>query len=181
MIGLLERKDAAAESEISSLLYRELRDIARRYLRSQRPDHTLQPTALVHEAFLRIAEADAVDWRDNAHFMALAAKTMRHILVDHARQHNADKRGGDRQQITLSAAVAERGLDQLDLLALDEALTKMAALDPRQARIVELRFFGELTGDQIAALLGISRNTVVRELTVARAWLLKELDGGSST
>lgn len=167
--------EEAAVEELLPLVYDQLRRLAGRYLGS-RPDHTLQPTALVHEAFLKLTRADDLDLRGKAHFFALGARAMREILVDHARRHNALKRGGGWEKITLTGVLVDDRAEELDLEALDAALHKMADLDPRQARIVELRFFANMTNAEIGETLEISRATVTRELTAARAWLLQEMD-----
>ena len=177
----VSRGEAGAVEELTPLLYDELRSLARSYLARQRADHTLQPTALVHEAFLRLTDAESIDPLGRAHFFSLAAKTMRHVLVDHARRHNAEKRRGGWDRITLQGIFADDGTGEgatvgLELLDLDEALLRLAELDARQAEIVQLRFFGGLTGDEVGEVLGLSRATVVRELKMARAWLLRELD-----
>ena len=156
------------------MLYAELRAMADRLMRRERGDHTLQPTALVHEAFLRLVDAEQVGERGQLHFLDAAAVTMRRVLVDHARRVGAAKRGGDRRdRVTLSAV--EGGDPDVDLLALHVALEEFAELDERQAKIVELRFFGGMSGEQIAEHLGTSRSTVVRELTLARAWLRRRI------
>lgn len=172
----LGQGDLSAAEELTPLVYEDLRALARSYLGRQRVDHTLQPTALVHEAFLRLTNAEEIDGLGKAHFFCLAAKTMRAILVDHARGHNAGKRSGGWDRITLQGILADEASFSFELLDLHEAMTRMSEVDPRQAEIVELRFFGGLTGDEIAQLLDISRATVVRELTMARAWLLRAMD-----
>lgn len=157
--------------DLAPLVYEELRRLARHYMRSERPDHVLQATALVNEAYLRLAAMSRMRWRDRSHFFAMAATQMRRILVDHARRRAADKRGGG-VHITsigdLAAAVPDRGID---VTALDLALDQLARLDPQQARIVELRFFGGLTMDETAEALAISPATVGREWLSAKAWL----------
>ncbi len=164
-------------------VYTELRAVAAGYLRrtpSAAP--TIQATALVHEAWLQIAKHDETRWRSRTHFAALASKVMRDVLVDEARARKAAKRGGDRQRLTLSGLSPETDSPDVDVLALHEALERLAAEDPEQARIVELRFFGGMTGDEIAETVGVSRRTVVRELKMAQAWLLREMtrDGDPS-
>ena len=160
------------------VVYQELRRLAAAYLRRERPGATLQPTALVHEAYLRLAKDAPGRWQNRAHFCAIAAHSMRQILIDRARARHAAQRGGGRQRVTLdegTAAAAGRGID---LLALDEALERLSALDPAQARIVELRFFGGLTIEETATAMSISPATVKRHWTVASAWLARELAGG---
>lgn len=156
------------------LVYDELRRLAARYLRSERPDHTLQPTALVNEAYLRLAAQQAVQWQNRTHFMAIAANTMRHLLVDHARERGALKRGGDRRRVTLHSSIRIDDRD-MDILALDEALTKLEVFDPAGCRVVELRYFGGLTIEETAEVMRISSATVKRRWTVVKAWLYREL------
>jgi RNA polymerase sigma factor (TIGR02999 family) len=166
--------DKAALGELLPIVYRELRGLAASYIRRERPDHTLQPTALVHEAYLRLVDQSQVRSPTRAHFFAVAANLMRQILVNHAERHKAAKRGGG-NKVSLedgAAAVAPRGVD---VIALDQALNKLTLLDPRQGRIVELRFFGGLTEDEIAKVLGVSPITVKRDWRIARALLHREL------
>jgi RNA polymerase sigma factor (TIGR02999 family) len=171
--------DLAARDALVPLVYDELRRIARRSLSGQRGDHTLQPTALVHEAYLRLTRSDSKDWRDRAHFFALAAQMMRQILVDHARKKAAAKRGGNAVTLVLDEASAVGGRPSLDLLALDDALKQLAALDARQSQIVELRFFGGLSIEEAAEAVKISPATTKREWTTARLWLYHALNGGA--
>lgn len=167
--------DATAVDTLMPLVYDELRTIATSYLRRERPDHSLQPTALVHEAFVRLA-GHAGDIQGRSHLLALCAQAMRRILVDHARNRQALKRGGGgfRRELTEDLVLAMDRDD--DVLALDEALLKLATLDEKQARIVEMRFFGGLTEVEIADALGVSDRTVRREWTMIRAWLRSELE-----
>jgi RNA polymerase sigma factor (TIGR02999 family) len=158
-------------------VYAELKRLAGGYLRRERPDHTLQPTALVHEAFVKLVDQRAVRWQNRAHFFGIAARVMRRILVDHARAHRAGKRGAGAQRLPLDEALAVAAERHVDLLALDEALTRLAAIDPQQSRIVELRFFGGLTMEETAEVLGISPATVGRDWVVAKAWLHATLEG----
>lgn len=167
--------DREAANRLMMLVYDEMRKLAATYLRNQRSDHTLQPTALVHEAYLKLIDVSQVDWQDRAHFFAVAAQTMRHILVDHARAVAADKRGGGAQRIALDEAVSFANEKDVDLLALDEALQKLAQQDEQQGRIIELRFFGGLTVEETAEVLGISPATVKREWATARAWLYRRM------
>ncbi len=160
------------------LVYDELRSLARRYMRSERREHTLQPTALVHEAYLRLVDRPRVDWRGRTHFFAVGARVMRHLLIDHARGRGRKKRGGGRYRVTLTdwrAAGGEAGLDPGELLDLDAALEKLARVDEREARVVELRFFAGLTVAEVAHALGVSKRTVEQDWTHARAWLRREL------
>jgi RNA polymerase sigma factor (TIGR02999 family) len=156
-------------------IYAELRRLAGSYLRRERPDHTLQPTALVHEAFIKLVDQRAVRWQNRAHFFGIAAQAMRRILVDHARAHAADKRGGGERAVSFDEAMVAIGAPDIDLLALDEVLTRLATFDPQQSRIVELRFFGGLTIEETAEVLGVSPATVGRDWTLAKAWLYAEL------
>ena len=167
--------DGAARDEVVRLAYDELRRIAHRHLRGERPGHTLQTTALVNEAYLRMIEIDRMQWRDRAHFFAMAATLMRRILVDYARQRVRDKRGGGLTIVPLDShdAPAPAGID---IGALDTALERLAALDAQQARIVELRFFGGLTVDETAQALSLSPSTIKRDWASAKAWLLVELE-----
>jgi RNA polymerase sigma factor (TIGR02999 family) len=157
-------------------VYADLRRVAAGYMRREAAGHPLQPTALVHEAYVRLVDQKHVQWRNRAHFFGVAANLMRRILVDHARRRRADKRGGDWERVTLvgDEAIAE-SRKEIDVLALHEALERLAAFDPQQARIVELRYFGGLTIDETAEVLGISAATIVREWTIAKAWLRADM------
>jgi RNA polymerase sigma factor (TIGR02999 family) len=175
----LEHKDGSSESldEVVLLVYEELRRLAAHYLRGERANHTLQPTALVNEAYLCLAKQDDVRWQNRAHFLAIAANTMRRVLVDHARERRAVKRGGDRRRVTLRSSIALDDRD-VDILSLDEALQKLASFDPEGARVVELRFFGGLTIEETAEAMSASPATVKRTWTAAKAWLYRELSAG---
>lgn len=168
--------DAAAD-QLIPLIYAELHDIAERQMRRERGDHTLQPTALVHEAFLRLVGNHDANWQNRQHFLGVAAQAMRRILVDHARRQKAQKRGGGGEKIELDEALMGGADDptSIDLEALDQALTRLTELDPRQARIVELRFFGGLSVEETAEVVGISPATVKRDWQFAKAWLKREL------
>jgi len=157
------------------LVYGELRRLARHYLQRERSDHTLQSTALVHEAYLRLAGGNVPQWQNRAHFFGIAAHLMRQILVEHARGRAAAKRGSGACKLTLEAAVTLPGRSEIDLVALDDALQDLAKLDSRQSRIVELRFFAGLTIEDTSEVLGIAPATVKREWTSARAWLFREV------
>ena len=165
----------ASDSDLIPLIYNELRVIARNQMGRERPDHTLQPTVLVHEAFLQLVGNSQIDWRNRAHFFALASRVMRRILVDHARAARAQKRPGARQKVDLESALVFVEAQYADFLALDEALERLAEWDPRQSRVVEMHFFGGLSFEEIAEVLGISDRTAKREWTMARAWLYREL------
>jgi RNA polymerase sigma factor (TIGR02999 family) len=170
----IQKGDANAAESLVPLIYDDLRALAARYMRNEPADHTLQPTALVHEAFLRLVDTERVEWRTRAHFMAVAARTMRRILVDHARRRRAIKRGGGKK-VTLVEGMAFHEQRPLDLVALDDALAALAGIDERQSSVVELRFFGGLGVEEIAEVLDVSTATVKRDWRFARAWLLKEL------
>jgi RNA polymerase sigma factor (TIGR02999 family) len=161
--------------ELTALVYRELRRLAESHMRRERPDHTLQPTALIHEAWLRLVDQKQPAWQSRSHFFRFAAHLMRQILVDHAREHKAEKRGGEAERIPLEEAEIFGGERPADLLALDEALTQLASFDERKAQIVELKFFGGMTEDEVAETLGISVRTLGRELRLAKAWLAQTL------
>lgn len=166
---------AADAARLLPLVYGELRALAARYLREERPGHTLQPTALVHEAYLRLIEHDRIDWKGKTHFFAMAAIQMRRILVDHARARATEKRGGRAPRVTLDERLTRTPEASLDLLALDEALTRLAARHERQGRVAELRLFAGMLVGETALYLGVSERTVKDDWRVARAWLLKEL------
>ena len=167
--------DREAVDHLIPLVYDELHKVAAQYLRRQRPDHTLQPTALVNEAYLKLVDISTVSWEDRAHFFAVASQTMRHVLVDHARGRNRDKRGGGAQKVSLDEAVSFANNQEIDVLLLDEALRELAGIDEQQAKIVELRFFGGLTVEETAVVLRISPATVKREWRIAKAWLYHRL------
>jgi RNA polymerase sigma factor (TIGR02999 family) len=169
-----------ALARLMPLVYEELRRMASGYLRRERRGHTLQTTALVHEAYLRLVGQDDLSFENRAHFRAIAARTMRRILVEHARARGAAKRGGSRKRVTLEDTLALAPSPRLDLQALDEALERLAALDAQQARIVELRFFAGLTVEETAEAVGLSPATIKREWAMARAWLRRELARGRS-
>jgi RNA polymerase sigma factor (TIGR02999 family) len=169
------RGDADALDRLLPNVYEQLRRIARARLRRERMDHTLSTTDVVHEAFLDLMPLDGVSWRDRAHFFALASRAMRNVLVDHAVRRGAAKRGGGARAVTLDEALAGDARPFDDLVAVGEALDRLERLDPRQARVVECRFFGGLSLDETAAALGISAATVSRDWTFARAWLHREL------
>jgi RNA polymerase sigma factor (TIGR02999 family) len=178
---LLRRKgegDQGAADELLPLIYDELREKAHRFMERQPDGHTLQPTALVHEAYLRLVDREDAGWESRAHFMCVAAKAMRSILVDHARRKGAEKRGGKRQRLILDDALAHYEDRGLDLVELDEALNQLAALDEQLLRIVELLFFGGFNIEEAARVLGTSTRTVERGLKTARTWLYLHLNSG---
>jgi RNA polymerase sigma factor (TIGR02999 family) len=166
--------------KLMPLLYDELKALASEYLRRERPGHTLQPTALVNEAFLRLVDQRRVDWRGKTHFLAVGAQMMRRILVDHARGRMRRKRGGGRQRVELHEDLKLSPRSDEDLLAVDQAIADLAERDPRQARIVELRFFGGLSVAEVAEVLGVSKRTVEAEWTMIRAWFRRELSGSDA-
>jgi RNA polymerase sigma factor (TIGR02999 family) len=169
------RGDANAREELIPLVYAELRRIARRYLCREHRDHTLQSGALVHEAYLRLLRDKPPAWKDKAHFFGVAAQLMRHILVDYARGRLAAKRGGRAPRLSLDQPIALPQKREIEVVALDDALTRLATMDPLQSRLVELRYFGGLSIDETAVVLGISPATVKREWSTARAWLQREM------
>jgi RNA polymerase sigma factor (TIGR02999 family) len=173
--------EAAAREALVPLVYEELRRVARKCLAEQRRDHTLQSTALVHEAYLRLVGRTSVHWQDRVHFFAVAARLMRGILVDHARRHSAAKRGGNAVTLVLDEAVVLPKKNEVDLVALDDALTRLANLDARQCQIVELRFFGGLSIEDVSQVVGISPATVKREWATARLWLHNAMSSTSET
>jgi RNA polymerase sigma factor (TIGR02999 family) len=173
--------DAAARDALVPLVYEELRRIARKCLAGQRSSHTLQPTALVHEAYLRLVGRHSSPWQNRIHFFAVAARMMRQILVDHARMHTAAKRGGGAITLVLDEAVALPRKASLDLIALDDAMKRLAVLDARQCQIVELRFFGGLSIDETAEVIDISPATTKREWATARLWLHRAMSTGAET
>lgn len=167
-----------ALDELMPLVYNELHRQAARYLRRERQDHTLQTTALINEAYLKLIDQKAVRWQNRAHFFAIAAQAMRRILVDHARSKNREKRGGEFERVDIedAAMVASGEGAGVDLLALDEALTKLAKMDEKKARIVEFRYFSGLSVKETAEVMSVSTDTVERHWTMAKAWLLRELE-----
>jgi RNA polymerase sigma-70 factor, ECF subfamily len=172
--------DQAALEKLTPLVYGELRRLARHYLRGERPDHTLQGTALVHEAYVRLVGQTGPEWQNRAHFFGVAARLMRQILVDHARRHNAGKRGGGERPASLEESAVFTPARAADLVALDEALHALARFDPRKSRLVELRYFGGLQLEEIGEVEGLSVATVRRQLRTAEAWLHREMTGDSS-
>ncbi len=180
LLDATRRGDATAFDRLLPLLYAELHDIAARHMRGERPDHTLQPTALVHEAFLRLTGGAPIRYDDRTHFLRAASQAMRRVLVDHARARNAAKRAGA-LRVTLDEAIVGRDDRIIDLLVLDDALTRLAAAEPRWAQVVELRFFGGLEIPEVAEALGVSPATTKRDWQFAKAWLARALrtDAGS--
>jgi RNA polymerase sigma factor (TIGR02999 family) len=173
----LDLSDPRQRDQLVAVVYDELREIAQRQLRNERPGHTLQPTALVNEAYLRLFEVGANGWESRAHFFGVAARAMRQVLVDYARKRQAAKRGGELDRVTLVTDIAEAGDASTDVLELHLALEKLAAHDDALARLVEMRFFGGLTLDEAADALGVSRRKAAQDWGVARLWLMRELGG----
>ena len=171
--------DKAALDEITPVLYEELRKLARHFLAAERPDHTLQPTALVHEAYIRLVDQRQVDWRNRAHFLGMAASMMRRILINYAEARNAAKREGKAQVVALEDALGVFTNPEVDFLELNRSLEKLTSLDPQQGRVVELRYFGGLSIEDTAEVLNISPATVKREWSTARLWLLQQMEGRS--
>lgn len=170
--------DSAALDELTPLIYRELHQRARNFLRRERPDHTLQPTALIHEVYLRLVGGESPQhWQNRAHFFAIASRIMRQILVDHARRRGREKRGSGEAHLSLDEAITPSASKDADLLALDDALAKLEAFDARKCTVVEMRYFGGCTVEETAEALGISTITVIRETRVAEAWLRRAMLG----
>ena len=167
--------DQAAAAELAPLIYNELRHMAHRYLRRERPDHSWRSADLVHEAYLRLVDHRKAEWQDRAHFFGVAAQLMRRMLIDHARAHHREKRGGGQVTVAFLDSMDMPAQRSMELIALDDALDGLAKLDPQQSRIVELRFFAGLSVDEVAEVLGVSNTTVGRHWVTARVWLAREL------
>lgn len=167
--------DESALDDLISLVYPELRRMAHHYLSGQRPGHTLQTTTLVHETYLKLVDCRQVRWQDQTHFLAVAAKLMRRVLVDYARSREANKRGGAARPVSLDENLDLAPSRSTDLVALDDSLEALAAINPRKSRVVELKFFGGMKTGEIAEVLGVSEQTVLRDWKLAKAWLLREL------
>jgi RNA polymerase sigma factor (TIGR02999 family) len=165
----------AALDQLIPLVYTELRQLARRYMSRKRPGHTMQTTALIHEAYLRLVDQNQVRWENRAHFLGIAARLMRQILIEHARRHTRAKRGGGAGTIALDEAAIVSQTRAAELLALDDALERLTAIDPRKSRVVELRFFGGLSVEEAAIVLNVAPNTVLRDWRLAKAWLHREI------
>lgn len=176
LLGEWGKGDQRARDELIPLVYDELRRMARNYLRRRQADNSLQTTELIHETYLKLVRNQDQNWANRAHFFAVAAKAMRHILVDHARAKHANKRGGQQERITLAEEMATTTLQSEQVLALDEALRSLTELDQRKGDVVELKYFGGLTNEETASALNISVETVKRDWRFARTWLLRELD-----
>ena len=172
--------EETALEKLIPLVERELHQIARRYMLKENPGHTLQTTALVNEAYLKLVDLDRVHWKDRAHFFAVSSQLMRRILVDHARSRGSKKRGGETRRVKLDEALIVSPEPDEDIVELDEALKALAEFDPRKERVVELRFFGGLTVKETAEVLGVSSETVLRDWRLAKLWLLRELEGSET-
>ena len=180
-LGQDQHARTATVNRLFELAYDQLRGLAAAIMRGERPDHTLQPTALVHEAYCRLIDDSRVGWQDRAHFIGIAARAMRQVLVDHARRRAAAKRGGSWQRLTFDERLGFSAVSETELLDLDGALGRLGDLDERMARVVELRVFGGLTAHEIGHLLGVTRRTVQRDWRVAKMWLSRELaEGGGA-
>jgi RNA polymerase sigma factor (TIGR02999 family) len=175
LLSRVSEGDNSAPDKLLELVYEDLRHLAGRYMRDERSDHTLQATALVHEAYMRLVDWKNVSWESRAQFFAVAAQVMRRVLVDHARGKNAAKREGSQQKLALADAVSFASEKEFDVLVLEEALTRLEKQDPRQAKIVEMRFFGGLSVEEVAHVLKVSETTVKREWKMAKAWFQREL------
>jgi RNA polymerase sigma-70 factor (ECF subfamily) len=175
LLAALTRGDDGAASKLIPVVYDELRRLAGSYMRRERADHTLQATALVHEAFLKLVEQRSVNWQSRAHFFGVAAQLMRRILIDHSRGHLRQKRGGEQKKVLLDEVFVFSEQQADEVLAVDDSLNRLARIDPRQARAVELRFFGGLSVEEAAEVLGVSPKTVKRDWNVAKAWLYADL------
>lgn len=172
-------RDVPSPSDLLELLYAELRAAADRHMRHEPGDHTLQPTAVVHEAWLRLKDVESNEWQGPTHFKAVAARTMRRVLVDHARARKAERRGGDRRREPLDGTWLAEGSERVDVLALEQSLAELGRRSERQMRVIEMRFFGGLSQVETAQALGVSEETVKRDWRLARAWLHRELERGS--
>jgi RNA polymerase sigma factor (TIGR02999 family) len=177
LLAQLSEGNREVEARLIPQIYKELRRLAAHYMRLERVNHTLQPTALVNEAYIRLVQQPPIAWQGRVHFFAVASQLMRHILVDHARARQADKRGGVQHQVSLDEDILFTHEQSIDVLALHEALERLMNFDPRQGRIVELHFFGGLSFDEIALVLHVSERTAKRDWSMARTWLKRELSG----
>src|SRR5580698_7449300 len=175
LLGAMKEGDRSALGKLLPLIYTELHKLAKSYMQKERSDHTLQPTALLNEAYMRLAGDVRVDWQGRKHFIAVAANIMRHVLVDHARAHNAVMRGGDVQKVEFEEAIAISRERSSEVLALNDALNQLEKVNPRQSKVVELRYFAGLSVEEISGILNMSPRSVKREWAVARLWLFKEI------
>jgi len=179
LLNNMAKGDSGAAEKLLPLVYSELHRLAASYMRRERPDHTLQATALINEAYLRLTKEDG-EWNSREHFIGMAANVMRHVLVDYARAHKAKQRDGGMKRVELKEDLAISPEKVEEVIALDEALTRLERLQPRQGKVVEMRYFGGLSVEQIASLLGVSERSVKRDWSLARIWLFRELEQGSA-
>jgi RNA polymerase sigma-70 factor, ECF subfamily len=180
LLNAAARQDRDAASRLFVLVHDELRALAGEFFQRQRPDHTLQPTALVNEAFIKLVDQPDIAWQNRAHFLAVAARAMHQILIDHSRRRATAKRGGGACRVTIDEAITPVSDTAPELFDLEESLQRLAAMDARQSQIVELRFFGGMTVEEVAHVLGLSKSTVEEEWRMARAWLRRELTNGAA-
>lgn len=181
LLKALNEGDASAAEELLPLVYSELHRLAAAYMRRERADHTLQPTALINQAYLRIAQQQQVEWQNHAHFIGFAANVMRRVLVDHARERHAEMRGGKQIRVELEEQHAVTAKSSVEVLRLEDALTRLEKLNPRQAKVVEMRYFGGFSTEEIAVALGIAPRSVNRDWALAKLWLLSEVEEPKST
>jgi RNA polymerase sigma-70 factor, ECF subfamily len=175
LLKAMNRGDKSAADQLLPIVYSELHRLAKSYMSRERRDHTLQPTALINQAYLRIAQQEHMEWQNHAHFIGFAANVMRRVLVDHARERNAAMRGGGRVRVELDEGVAASPEASAEILQLEEALTRLEQLNPRQAQVVEMRYFGGLSVEEVASILGIAPRSVKRDWALARMWLYQEI------
>ena len=178
LLKAMKNGDQSAAEKLLPLVYKELHRVAKSYMRRERPEHTLQPTALIHEAYLRLAHDD-VDWQSRQHFIGVAANVMRRVLVDHARAHKAEMRGGGLERIDFEAGLAISKERSSEVIALHDALNRLELLNPRRAKVVELRYFGGLSVEEVAAVLDMSPRSVKRDWALARPWLFREIQNSA--
>jgi RNA polymerase sigma factor (TIGR02999 family) len=175
LLQAMNRGDKSAADQLLPLVYSELHRLAKGYMSRERRDHTLQPTALINQAYLRIAQQENVEWQNHAHFIGFAANVMRRVLVDHARERNAAMRGGKQIRVDLDEGLAVSKERSAEILLLEDALTRLEQLNPRQAKVVEMRYFGGLSVEEVASVLGIASRSVKRDWALARMWLFEEI------
>lgn len=178
LLKAMKNRDQSAAEKLLPLVYKELHRLAKSYMRRERPEHTLQPTALIHEAYLRLAHDD-VDWQSRQHFIGVAANVMRRVLVDHARAHKAEMRGGGLERIEFEEGLAISKERSSEVIALHDALNRLELLNPRRAKVVELRYFGGLSVEEVAAVLDMSPRSVKRDWALARPWLFREIQNSA--
>lgn len=179
LLKAMNQGDKSAADQLLPLVYAELHRLAAGYMRRERRDHTLQPTALINQAYLRIAQQDHMEWQNHAHFIGFAANVMRRVLVDHAREHHAAMRGGKRVRVDLDEGIAVSKEPSTEILILEQALTRLEKLNPRQAKVVEMRYFGGMSVEEVASVLGIAPRSVKRDWALARLWLFEEIQKGA--